>query len=410
MQARSAVVCLSGLMGVILLAFDMRGIERSKEPELPLGRQLASGQYIFVKDTSRLVARYDGGDLLPVGHLDESGAFIPKEEYPGVPNPAGCCLGLVHHYIKEGLFLVAVIADLYDAPRPWLGFDRVEEPVYEYQDGKLIFGKLVVPTYDWQLNCWVIGPEFQPSGSRTPVDLEFYLATYDPQKSPRIYNLPGRIVRIRQVPPDDPYFGLPYRYEPRPKRMVGWRTRNRLYVGWLNPDGTFRRALDVPGRILASLDVSDFFGPERTRGHSVCTVDWAGVRDLDINKHWYTDREIWDCWMASGWLRFVYIINEGPREPVYEFRDGLLVKGWLDEYGRFHPYANEPMITLHEYLADYDPQRSVPIYNLPGRIIPTNWDDFQYDDPYERETYQCVLRSYMRSRGFLDIDVAVEPE
>jgi hypothetical protein len=57
-------------------------------------------------------------------------------------------------------------------------------------------------------------------------------------------------------------------------------------------------------------------------------------------------------------------------EAVYEYRrSGLLIKGTLDGDGYFVPEAGSKVITLKEYLQEYDPKKSLRIYNLPGRIV-----------------------------------------
>ncbi len=61
------------------------------------------------------------------------------------------------------------------------------------------------------------------------------------------------------------------------------------------------------------------------------------------------------------------VINRPPG-PAYEYRSGRLILGDLDQAGNFVPRAGSTIIPLADYLDTYQPEKSIRIYNLPGRL------------------------------------------
>jgi hypothetical protein len=65
----------------------------------------------------------------------------------------------------------------------------------------------------------------------------------------------------------------------------------------------------------------------------------------------------------------VVVINnpKGAREPVYEFRSGSLIPGFLDIEGNFVPEVNSEIMAFSKYKYSPTGRR---IYNLPGSFVP----------------------------------------
>ena len=63
-----------------------------------------------------------------------------------------------------------------------------------------------------------------------------------------------------------------------------------------------------------------------------------------------------------------YTMINSPKGRVYEYRSGRLILGQLNETGDFVPDLDSKVSSLESYLKDYEPGRSLRIYNLPGKI------------------------------------------
>ena len=127
---------------------------------LPLLRGDNPDQYEYVKDTDRYVGLvYKGG--VSVGRLDGNGNFLPE---PSMINLTG---------FKSGLPQYTLLVR---------GLQR-GRPLYEYRSGRLIRGVL-----DKDGN-------FIPELGSTVIGFEDYLKAYQPDKSLKIYNLPGKIIK-----------------------------------------------------------------------------------------------------------------------------------------------------------------------------------------------------------------------
>jgi len=70
-------------------------------------------------------------------------------------------------------------------------------------------------------------------------------------------------------------------------------------------------------------------------------------------------------WGGSRWFDYLNL-SRGPKETVYEFRSGLLVKGTLYPDGKFVPETRATIIKFSEYRFGPDSPR---IFNLPGRFV-----------------------------------------
>ena len=116
-------------------------------------------QYEFVRDTKPNVA-LQHGDVWSIGKLDAAGNFLPDPQWMNLrvmlsSSPGGRLIN----------------------PGGYIG------SVYEYRSGRLILGKL-----DDKGN-------FIPELGGKVIALSEYLSKYRPGKSPKVYNLPGRIVK-----------------------------------------------------------------------------------------------------------------------------------------------------------------------------------------------------------------------
>ncbi len=119
----------------------------------------ANSAYEVRMDLLRLVGWLQGGGKPIYGHLDAAGNFLPEDTLsaPVVNRPV-----------------------------------QAKEAVYEYRSGNLIKGTLRQD-----------GGFIPELGSKVTT-LKDYLKTYDPENSPRIYNLPGFIVKKGQETPPEP--------------------------------------------------------------------------------------------------------------------------------------------------------------------------------------------------------------
>ncbi|MCI0640613.1 MAG: hypothetical protein L0Y72_00180 [Gemmataceae bacterium] len=124
------------------------------------GPKKSEPEYEFRLDVKRILVLFSK-DYFEVGRLNADGRFIPQG--PRRPNGFNSPLEDFEEVINSPRFS--------------------SEPVYEFRSAHLIKGVLME-------DC-VFVPEL---GSKV-IDLESYLKDYDPKKSPRIYNLPGRIVK-----------------------------------------------------------------------------------------------------------------------------------------------------------------------------------------------------------------------
>lgn len=139
----------------------------------------------YREDLSRKIGLVRG-DRIYRGQLDSSGNFIQDEKCGWIrhPFPPYGRIGRdwpqeweVHEYYAG----LTVINDAANDVRL-----QNKAKVYEYRSGRLILG-----SFDVQGN-------FIPETHSQVITLKEYLDTYDPEKSPRIYNLPGRIVVVVQ--------------------------------------------------------------------------------------------------------------------------------------------------------------------------------------------------------------------
>jgi hypothetical protein len=142
----------------------------------------AHHQYEFVEDLGiKHVMRYPTGEY--TGYLDSSGQFIPDPSIPPIlPKKGG-----------TGPSRPA-------SQSSWLLSSRPGEQLYEFRAGRLIPG--VIKTNRPDTSVGAVGPGpikvmtfFYPDIDGKIIEMSDYLKTYDPLKSRRIYNLPGRIVK-----------------------------------------------------------------------------------------------------------------------------------------------------------------------------------------------------------------------
>ncbi|MCI0640614.1 MAG: hypothetical protein L0Y70_16190 [Gemmataceae bacterium] len=117
-------------------------------------------EYEFQLDLKRIIAAYSK-DYWEYGTLDADGRFLPQ--------------GRKRQYGFNSA--LPDFEEVINTPR------KPNEPVYEFRSARLIKGNLQQDA--------VLVPEL----ASTVIDLDSYLKEYDPKNSPRIYNLPGRIVK-----------------------------------------------------------------------------------------------------------------------------------------------------------------------------------------------------------------------
>ena len=91
----------------------------------------------------------------------------------------------------EGKFIAS---DVVKGPAQQLTGGPLEEPLYEYQAGKLIPGKFKTKKESASSSDPLTERNFCPDPEGKVIGMSEYLRDYIPRTSPRIYNLPGRIV------------------------------------------------------------------------------------------------------------------------------------------------------------------------------------------------------------------------
>jgi hypothetical protein len=124
---------------------------------------LCAEEYTFVGDTTVLIGLIHGQEFR-IGRLDKSGNFSPDERWPVFRTDA----------MLSGIPQFRFINGPATAPT---------EKVYEYRSGRLVIGSLDM------------AGNFTPQLGSKIISFEDHLAHYEPGKSPRIYNLPGTIVK-----------------------------------------------------------------------------------------------------------------------------------------------------------------------------------------------------------------------
>jgi hypothetical protein len=132
---------------------------------IPDRQRLNSPAFQFVPDTSPLVGIDHGHrETFSTGHLDVAGNFIPDGPFINRNVHRGRSASPPFRFINTSGSLP-------------------EMEAYEYRSGRLLKGKINKDG------------DFVPDLDSKVISLESYLEHYDPDKSPEIYNLPGRIVK-----------------------------------------------------------------------------------------------------------------------------------------------------------------------------------------------------------------------
>lgn len=152
-----------------LILFSQTQPDKSKIP-------LRDRQYEYVED---LAVQYGMhfGRVLYVGHLNSAGQFVPDPQITPRVDGGGSA-----------------------SPTNWLMQTRPGELLYEFHAGRLVPGE--IKPNDKQPSGSV-GPGsremktsyFYPDLNGKVIELTDYLKSYDPYKSRRIYNLPGKILK-----------------------------------------------------------------------------------------------------------------------------------------------------------------------------------------------------------------------
>lgn len=78
------------------------------------------------------------------------------------------------------------------------------------------------------------------------------------------------------------------------------------------------------------------------------------------------------------------------REPVYEYRSGKLIPGYLTGNGTFDPEPDELIIDIKDYV--YVPRGSRRIYNLPGKFVKKSEHAYEAAKVQEEEERRRMMR------------------
>lgn len=131
-------------------------------------------------------------------------------------------------------------------------------------------------------------------------------------------------IRPQSSRADEPSSRAAFVLELQTDRYIGRLVGNQILIGQLDEHGEFHRATNIPPVRLNSPGGS---------GYDYQVMNLPRVKD----------------------------------ERVYEFRSSRLIKGKLDEHGRFIPETGSSVIELSDYKITDDAPR---IYNLPGVLVP----------------------------------------
>lgn len=170
------VVAVTGaavMSGALLQAQEGQKVVRSKPIKVC---------FEYRPDLDRRVGMRIGNEIY-VGWLRSDGTFVPDKKSKPVP------IASVGRDLNGSFFRAWLEIARLDVINDPLRYRDSGGVVYEYRSGMLIKGSLGL----------ALDPgSFVPDPSSKAITLQDYLNDYDPEKSPRIYNLPGRIVTVIQ--------------------------------------------------------------------------------------------------------------------------------------------------------------------------------------------------------------------
>ena len=215
-----------------------------------------------------------------------------------------------------------------------------EERVYEFRSGSLVLGILRFPG------------TFLPTVGKPVIWIDDYKPTKDGKPAPRIYNLPGKMVKV-------PAGRQPKQYQEPPRYEAGsdWERDGKVHP---QPENTREYKEDLTRRVGLLRGKVVFIGRLDAKGEF--------TPDLEVKPVAYTKEPTVVIDLPGGKNERVPVINHPvvPYDTVYEYKSNWLLHGTLREGGAFVPTEGGVRLVSFFFSAPDDGTR---IYNLPGEIV-----------------------------------------
>lgn len=135
---------------------------------------------------------------------------------------------------------------------------------------------------------------------------------------------------------DDGNSGVEYSYKENLNRRVYIRRGELYYISKLDAAGNFiplNHGINIGGTFFGNIEIANNVGPKFAK--------------------WPADKG-----PVPDWSKV--------KEPVYEYRSGWLIHGWLDLDGNFIPDPAKAITAFKDFIFNPDGDR---IYNLPGTFV-----------------------------------------